>query len=130
MKTGSLGGVRVLVVDDEADARELMTAILEHHGAIVTVAADVPSALDAFDTAPPDVVLSDIVLPGRSGLDLARELRRRPTLEAALIAVSGFSAPESVNGALAAGFDFHMAKPVDPAELIEVIRGAARLRTR
>jgi signal transduction histidine kinase len=130
VKPGAVAGVRVLVVDDEEDARELMAAILRHHGAIVTVAADVASALECFDASPPRVVLSDIGLPGRSGLDLARDLRRRPNLEAVLIAVSGFSAPEQIDGALAAGFDFHVAKPVDPVELIAVVSGAARPPTR
>jgi PAS domain S-box-containing protein len=130
VKTGALDGVRILVVDDEEDARSLMTAILAQHGAIVTAAADVPSALEAFDASPTDVVLSDIALPGRSGLDMARELRRRPTLEATLVAVSGFATPEHIDGALAAGFDLHVAKPVDPTELVEVLRDAARPRTR
>jgi len=130
VESGVLEGVRVLVVDDEADARELMAAILRHHGAIVSVAGDVPAALHTFDAAPPDVVLSDIALPGRSGLDLARDLRSRTKLDATLVAVSGFAAPEQVDSALAAGFDFHMAKPVDPAELIAIIREAARLRMR
>jgi PAS domain S-box-containing protein len=128
--TGALEAIRVLVVDDEEDARELMAAILRHHGAVVTLAGDVQAALHSFDASPPDVVLSDIALPGRSGLDLARDLRSRPKLHAALVAVSGYSSPDQIDGALTAGFDVHMAKPVDPAELIEVVRDAARLRTR
>lgn len=128
--TGAIEGIRVLVVDDEEDARDLMAAILRHHGAVVTVAGDVRAALHSFDASPPDVVLSDIALPGRSGLDLARDLRSRPKLDAALIAVSGYSAPDQIDSALTAGFDVHMAKPVDPAELIDVVRDAARLRPR
>ena len=128
-ETGALEGIRVLVVDDEEDARELMATILRHHGAVVSVAADVPSALHAFEASPPDVVLSDIALPGRSGLDLARDLRGRAQLDATLVAVSGFAAPDQIDRALTAGFDIHMAKPVDPTELVEVVRDAARLRT-
>jgi signal transduction histidine kinase/CheY-like chemotaxis protein len=127
--SGALEGIRVLVVDDEEDARELMAAVLRQHGAVVTVAADVPSALHVFDGAPPDVVLSDIALPGRNGLDLARELRARPAMDATLVAVSGFSGTEHVDRALTAGFDVHLAKPVDPAELVTVVRDAARLRS-
>ncbi len=126
--SGVLEGIRVLVVDDEEDARELMAAILRQHGAVVTTAADAPSALHVFDGAPPDVVLSDIALPGRDGLDLARDLRARPAMDATLVAVSGFSGTEQVDRALTAGFDVHLAKPVDPAELITVVRDAARLR--
>ena len=126
---GALDGVRVLVVDDEEDARELMTAILRHHGAVVTVAGDVTAALGVFDSAPPDVVLSDIALPGRSGFDFARELRGRSQMGATLVAVSGFSAADQIDRALTAGFDVHLAKPVDPAELVAVVRDAARLRS-
>jgi PAS domain S-box-containing protein len=126
---GALEGIRVLVVDDEEDARELMAAILRQHGAVVTVAGDVPEALRVFDGAPPDVVLSDISLPGRSGLDLARDLRARPAMDATLVAVSGFAGPEQIDRALTAGFDVHLSKPVDPAELVAVIRDAARLRS-
>jgi PAS domain S-box-containing protein len=126
---GALEGIRVLVVDDEEDARELMAAILRQHGAVVTVASDVPSAIHAFDGAPPDVVLSDIALPGRNGLDLARDLRARPAMDATLVAVSGFSGTEQIDRALTAGFDVHLAKPVDPAELVTVVRDAARLRS-
>jgi CheY-like chemotaxis protein/nitrogen-specific signal transduction histidine kinase len=129
-KTGVLEAIRVLVVDDEEDARELMAAILRHHGAVVTLAGDVPAALHSFDASPPEVVLSDIALPGRSGLDLARDLRSRPKLDATLVAVSGYSSPDQIDSALTAGFDVHMAKPVDPTELIEVVRDAARLRIR
>jgi CheY-like chemotaxis protein len=90
----------------------------------------VPAALRVFDGAPPDVVLSDIALPGRSGLDLARDLRARPKMDATLVAVSGFSGAEQIDRALTAGFDVHLAKPVDPAELVSVVHDAARLRSR
>jgi PAS domain S-box-containing protein len=127
-RAGALAGIRVLVVDDDEDARELMSAVLAQHGAVVTVAGDVPTALHVFDGSPPDVVLSDIGLPGRSGLDLARDLRARPAMDATLVAVSGFAATEQIDRALTAGFDIHLGKPVDPAELIAVVRDAARLR--
>ncbi len=128
--SGALEGVRVLVVEDEEDSRDLMAAILRHRGAIVTTAVDVESALRAFDTAPPDVLLSDIALPGRNGLDLAREVRGRAKGVTVLIAVSGYSGAELIENALGAGFDFHMAKPIDPTELVELVGDAARLRMR
>jgi PAS domain S-box-containing protein len=126
----TLEGIRVLVVDDEEDSRDLMAAILRHHGAVVTVAGDVTAAFHVFDGAPPDVVLSDIALPGRSGLDLARDVRARAQTDVALVAVSGFAGPEQIDRALNAGFDIHLAKPVDPNELVQVVRDAARLRMR
>jgi len=123
-----LDGLSVLVVDDEDDARELMAAVLRQRGAVVTVAADVRSALQAFSISQPDVLVSDMAMPGRSGLDLARELRSRPMTTAAMIVVSGFTSPEDVVSSLEAGFDMHVAKPVDPDDLVDAVRDAARLR--
>jgi PAS domain S-box-containing protein len=123
-----LEGLRVLVVDDDDDARELMAAILRHHGATVDVAANVSAAVQAFAIAQPDVLVSDVVMPGRSGLELARELRARPTTTASMIAVSGFTSPDEVERALDAGFDMHVAKPVDPEDLVRAVRDAALLR--
>ena len=106
-----------------------MAAVLRQRGAVVTVAADVRSALQAVSISQPDVLVSDMAMPGRSGLDLARELRSRPRLDATLVAVSGFTSPEEVESALNAGFDMHVAKPVNPADLVDAVRDAARLRT-
>jgi CheY-like chemotaxis protein/anti-sigma regulatory factor (Ser/Thr protein kinase) len=127
--SGRLEGVRVLVVDDEEDARELMATILRQRGAIVTVAPDVDTALDAFETSEPDVVVSDVAMPGRGGLDFVRVLRAR-SAKATLVAVSGFVSAEEVEVALEAGFDLHISKPVEPSELIDVVSDAARARAR
>lgn len=126
----ALQGVRVLVVDDEDDALELMGTVLRQRGALVTTARDVPTALLAFDASPVDVVVSDIAMPGSGGLDLVRALRSRKDRSASYVAVSGFAASEEVERALAAGFDVHLAKPVDPSELIAVVRDASRGRSR
>ena len=117
-----LDGVRVLVVDDDEDMRGLLSALLRQHGASTTAAASVDAALLAFDACPPDVVVSDIGMPGRSGLELARALRAKSSPRARLIAVSGFTSPDEVARALAAGFDMHLAKPVEAAELVGVVR--------
>ena len=76
----------------------------------------------------PDVVVSDVVMPGRSGLELARELRARPTNTMSMVAVSGFTQPDEVESALDAGFDIHVAKPVDSEDLVRAVQDAARLR--
>jgi PAS domain S-box-containing protein len=123
-----LQGLSVLVVDDDADARELTAVILRQRGAVVAVAGDVSAALQAFALSPPDVLVSDVAMPVRDGHDLVRELRARTTTTTAMIAVSGFTSPEEVDRALRAGFDMHVAKPVDPDDLVNAVRDAARLR--
>lgn len=125
-----LHGIRVLVVDDEEDTRELLTTILRHRGATVTAAGDVEAALVAFEASPPDVLVSDIGMPGRNGFDLARTLRAKPTTRATLIAVSGFASSDEVEAALDAGFHVHLAKPIDPDELVGAIREAAESKPR
>ena len=125
-----LDGIRVLVADDDDDRRDLMASLLHQKGAAVTTANDVATALVTFDASPPDVVVADLAMSGRDGLALARELRARPGLAAALLAVSGFAAPEEVERAFAAGFDVHLAKPVHPAALVAAVREAAHSRRR
>jgi CheY-like chemotaxis protein len=73
----TLHGLRVLVVDDDADTRELVAAALVHHGARVTVVASVAEAREAFEKAPPDVLVCDIVMPGENGFTLIKEVRAR-----------------------------------------------------
>ncbi len=128
MQPDLLDGVRVLVVDDDEDSRELMAAIMRHRGAIVTIADGLAAALQAFSLSQPDVLLSDLSMPGGSGLELARELRSRPTTTATMIAISGFTSPAEVDRAFDAGFDMHLAKPLDPDSLVHAVHDAARLR--
>jgi CheY-like chemotaxis protein len=125
-----LDGLHVLVLEDDDDARELMATLLQQRGAVVTTAADVRAAVLAFDDTAPHVVISDIAMPGRGGLDLVRELRTRKNAAAMFVAVSGFASPEEVEVALGAGFDMHLAKPIDANELIALIHDASRARTR
>jgi PAS domain S-box-containing protein len=116
-----LDGVRILVVDDDEDARELMSMVLLHKGAHVAVADDADTALAMFDSCMPDVLVSDIGLPGEDGLTLLDRLRARaPQLPA--VAVSGFAAMTDAQQAIAAGFDLHVAKPVEPGRLVAAIR--------
>lgn len=121
-----LHGVRVLVVDADDDRRELMASILHLHGGLVTTATDAATALLAFDASPSDVVVTDLTMTDREGLDLVHALRARPELTTAVVAVSGHAAPEDVDLALKAGFDVHLAKPVGPAELVAAVAEAAR----
>jgi PAS domain S-box-containing protein len=123
----ALRDLRVLVVDDEEDSRDLTATILRRAGADVACANDVMSALDLFNAWSPDVVVSDLAMPGGDGCELIAKLHRRdPSL--ASIAVSGFTADHDADRALAAGFDAHIGKPVDAAELVQAVYEASRRR--
>jgi PAS domain S-box-containing protein len=123
----NLRDLRVLVVDDEEDSRELMATILRRAGADVACAAGSRAALELFGRWTPDVVVSDLAMPGGDGCELVSEIRKRDATIAAL-AVSGFTADRDTDRALAAGFDVHVGKPIDAAELVEAVHEAARLR--
>ncbi len=116
----------MLVVDNDDDQRELMASILHQNGALVTTAADAATALLAFDAGPADVVVTDLALSDREGLELLHALRARTDVTTAVVAVSGRDAPEDVDRALQAGFDVHLAKPIDPPELVAAVGEAAR----
>ncbi|BDG01927.1 PAS domain-containing hybrid sensor histidine kinase/response regulator [Anaeromyxobacter oryzae] len=111
----SSGGLRVLVVDDNADAADSLAEIARMLGHDAEVAYDGPSALAKARALPPDVVLCDIGLPGMSGYEVARALRAGGASGMQLFAVSGYAQPEDVRRAIEAGFDGHVAKPADPA---------------
>jgi len=127
----SLAGLRLLIVDDEIDAREVMRFMLDRGGAQVRTADSVAQALDAIREEPPDIIISDIGMPVEDGYVLARRLR---AMEEGLgrrlpaIALTAYAREEDTRRALAAGFDAHLSKPVDPARLIEVAAGLAGRR--
>ena len=118
-----LDGVRVLVVDDELDARDLMRRVLRDCCAEVAVAADVPEALDLVDRFRPHVLISDIGIPRQDGYDLIRQVRERGHTAQALpaVALTAFARPEDRRKTLQASFQVHVAKPIDPFELTGVI---------
>jgi CheY-like chemotaxis protein len=123
-----LEGMRVLVVDDEEDARLLMKTVLERQGAEVLDCGSARAALDAFATFKPDVLVSDIGMPDEDGYDLIRRVRTRSLEQGGGIpaaAVSAYVGEDNRRRALAAGFQLHVAKPVDPEELIAVVRSLA-----
>jgi signal transduction histidine kinase len=111
--------LRVLVVEDNKDAAESLRMFLELFGHGVTLAHTGPEGVAAAKAMRPDVVLCDIGLPGMDGFTVADTLRRSPeTAEARLIAVTGYGEEEDRRRALAAGFDIHLVKPVDPQKLL------------
>ncbi|WP_244814970.1 response regulator [Caballeronia sp. Lep1P3] len=104
---------RILLVDDSADAAFAMSMLLEALGHEVRTEYDGTCALDSIDDFRPDVVLLDIGLPGMSGLDVAREMRKRDaTRDALLLALTGYGSAADRQSALDAGFDHHLTKPV------------------
>jgi signal transduction histidine kinase len=119
-----LAGVRVLVVEDETDTRELLVVALQQCGAEVTAFGSVPEALAELDRALPHVLLSDIGVPGEDGYSLIRKVRARgPGLGGDLpaAALTAYARAEDRQRALDAGYQTHLAKPVDPAELIAAV---------
>jgi signal transduction histidine kinase len=111
------GPRRVLVVDDNVDAALTLADVVALFGHAAEVVHDGPAALAAARARRPDVVLCDIGLPGMSGYEVAEALRRELGPGVRLVAVSGYARPEDVARAHEAGFDAHVAKPADPAEL-------------
>jgi CheY-like chemotaxis protein len=119
-----LAGVRVLVVEDEVDTRDLLVVALQQCGAEVAAFGSVPEALAAIDAAVPDVLVSDIGVPGEDGYSLIRKVRARGPgrggdLPAA--ALTAYARAEDRVRALEAGYQTHLAKPVDPAELVAAV---------
>jgi CheY-like chemotaxis protein len=114
---------RVLVVDDNDDAREALEFLLKEEGHDVRGAADGAEALAEAKSFQPDVVLLDIGLPGMDGYDVARALRAMPESAGAfIVAVSGYGQAEDRVRSRAAGFDEHLLKPVAPARLLDLVR--------
>jgi PAS domain S-box-containing protein len=115
-------GRRVLVVEDSADARMGVQLLLEQSGHVVETAVDGLDGLAKLGQFHPDVALIDVGLPGMDGYELARAARSRPeTRDIRLIAITGYGQAKDRQKAVDAGFDLHLAKPVDPAALRELL---------
>jgi PAS domain S-box-containing protein len=119
-----LGGVTVLVVDDEPDARDLVGYVLAECGARVVSAGSAAEALSALDRERPDVILSDIGMPQRDGYAFMTEVRLRG-IKVPAAALTAFVAPEDRTRALRSGYQAHIAKPVGPGELIAAVAALA-----
>ena len=117
---------RILVVDDNPDTAQTIATVLSLEGHELRTAADGYEAFECVRGFRPEVVVLDIGLPRLSGYDIARELRRDPQMqEALLIALTGYGQPSDVAQAEAAGFDLHFIKPVEPQRILEVIAAGA-----
>jgi signal transduction histidine kinase/DNA-binding response OmpR family regulator len=124
-----LTGVRVLVVDDEPDARSLVAETLSDRGAHVAMADSARRAIGLFEEFHPDLVVTDIGMPEMDGYALIRELRSRPSnaqRRVPAIALTAYARSEDVESVLSAGFDLHLAKPVDLNLLLTAVANLAR----
>ena len=121
----SLDGVRVLVVDDEADALELIRRVLQTQGALVTTARSGEEALRLLGSHTPDALISDIGMPGMDGYQFMRRMRAAEPKERRMpaLALTAFARPEDRKNAILAGYHAHLAKPFDMAELAIVVAG-------
>jgi len=120
----SLNGLRVLVVDDEADARDLLNTVLLEYGAEVTTVASASEAIEKIAQFHPDILVSDIGMPGEDGYTLIQKVRALKVEEGGkvpAIALTAYARAEDRTRALLAGFQLHVPKPVDPAELAVAI---------
>jgi signal transduction histidine kinase/ActR/RegA family two-component response regulator len=123
-RTPSLDGITVLVVDDEEDAREAMAVLLGQAGARVISVGGAAEAIDTLDRERPDVLLSDIAMPGEDGYALIRRVRSRSGEAGGRIpaaALTAYATLEDRAKAIRAGYDEHIPKPVDPTRLIGAV---------
>jgi CheY-like chemotaxis protein len=128
LPTDSLKGIHVLVVEDDDDSRALLQTILQYCGALVTAVDSARAAVSTLERVKPDLVLSDLSMPNEDGYWLIRQIRSLPpdrggTMPA--IAITALGHPHGVDRALAAGFQAHLRKPVDPWELARTIAAFA-----
>jgi PAS domain S-box-containing protein len=125
-KDRALAGVRVLVLDDEPDARQLIWRVLSECEAEVALASSADEALELVERFRPDVIVSDIGMPDKDGYEFIREIRsKRNVKELPAAALTAFARAEDRRQAMLAGFQTHVAKPVDPAELVAVVASLA-----
>lgn len=125
----SLRGIRVLVVDDEDDARDLVATVLKEAGATVAEASSVAGAMSVLASCASDVVVSDIGMPSEDGYSLIQRLRSEApasTRDTPALALTAYARPEDRGRAMAAGFQEYAAKPIDPYVLVRIVATLAR----
>jgi len=126
--TARLDGLRVLVIDDDVDGLTLISAMLRHAGAIVTLGRSAAEGFDHFTAGPPDVLISDIEMPGEDGYALIRRVRELAPERGgrvSAIALTAYGRREDRLHAISAGFSMHVPKPVDPAEIVTIVASLA-----
>ncbi|HEY9694865.1 MAG TPA: ATP-binding protein [Oculatellaceae cyanobacterium] len=133
LKSKTLKGLRILVVDDEADAREVMTTVLEQFGAEVTAKDSVRQALEVLELQLPDILVSDIGMPTEDGYSLISQWRRREGISGKhlpAVALTAYASEQDRERALAAGFDLHVGKPVNFTDLALAIAQLTKVNSK
>jgi CheY-like chemotaxis protein/two-component sensor histidine kinase len=126
----SLANIRILVVEDEPDAAEFVTKLLESHGADVVNAASAREALEAVVHARPDILVSDIGMPEMDGYQLMEQIRKMDAADGGgmpAVALTAFARSEDRTRALRAGYQTHLAKPIESSELVATVASFAEL---
>ncbi len=124
----SLAGLRVLVIDDEPDARELVCSVLTDAGAVVVMAASAEEGFAMLQSERPDVIVSDIGMPERDGYQLMRDVRSLTPAQGGktpAIALTAFARSEDRTRAMLAGYQVHVSKPIEPQELVATVQSLA-----
>ncbi len=123
-RSPNLRGVRVLVVDDEADSQELIAFVLDQAGASVITATTAGGAFAAFTQSQADILLSDIRMPEMDGYMLMRQIRALPPEQGGqipAIALTAYAGEVDQQQALSSGFQIHLSKPIDPEQIVNAI---------
>jgi CheY-like chemotaxis protein len=129
----SLDGVRILLVEDDDDIRALLRIALEQRGAVLTAVEGARAAVAALEMETPDIVISDISMPGDDGHALMRKVRALPLTRGGKVPAIALTALDSREARVAsrdAGFHYHLTKPVDAEKLVEIVAGLVRLTAR
>ncbi|MGG6267250.1 hybrid sensor histidine kinase/response regulator [Leptolyngbya sp. AN03gr2] len=124
-----LNGIRALVVDDDPDTRDFLSFLLQTNGAIVTVVESALQAIRAIEQSPPDILLSDIGMPEMDGYALIRAIRTSKHHSIPAIALTAYAGESDRQQALKAGFQQHIAKPIDPDATLSIVLELVNLRS-
>jgi CheY-like chemotaxis protein len=125
--SAELDGVNVLVVEDDADTRDLLATVLAEHGAIPTTTANARDGMTAMRRAVPDVLVCDIAMHGEDGYTFIAQVRStQDGAQVPAVALTAYARVEDRDRALRAGFDVHLSKPVEPKELVAAVARLAR----
>ena len=123
----ALDGIRILLVEDTDDTRELLSFALEHCSALVTTASSAAEALEAFRRDRPQILVTDLAMPHHDGYWLLSEVRAlAPAAAIPAVALTAFTERYSRDQVLAAGFDAFIPKPIDPTDLCRALRQVLR----